>query len=169
MREFYFPKWLFGAHSIQIECKFAHSIQEYCPKTGLLTQKCAFYCNFNKVRTQFKLRIVLKRIRYTIVSTLSPLYMYVFVGFLPVFWFGISGRHIGEIWLPKLNSSFTWSNAKLYSIVLFPVYNGWMITRSTFLSWCRCNSLLLVRSQSPHRTTRWDNWICLWKKNPLKK
>ena len=28
MREFYFPKWLFGAHSIQILAKFVYSIQE---------------------------------------------------------------------------------------------------------------------------------------------
>ena len=64
IRAFNFPKWLFGAHSIQIKCKFAHSIQEYSPKTGLLTQKCVFYCNFNKVRIQFKLSSVLERIRY---------------------------------------------------------------------------------------------------------
>ena len=62
---FYFPKWLFGALSIQIKCKFAHSIQEYCQKTGLLTQKCVFYCNFNNVRIQFKPSSVLERIRYT--------------------------------------------------------------------------------------------------------
>ena len=28
------------------------------PKTGLLTRKCAFNCNFHMVRTQFKRRIV---------------------------------------------------------------------------------------------------------------
>ena len=69
MHEFYFPKWLFGVYSIQIYYKFAHSIQENCPKTGLLTQKCAFYCNFSKLSTQFKWRSVLKRIQYLIRRT----------------------------------------------------------------------------------------------------
>ena len=64
IRTFYFPKWLFGAHSIQILCKFAHCIRENGPKTGLLTKKCAFYWNFSKVRSQFKPSSVLKRIRY---------------------------------------------------------------------------------------------------------
>ena len=31
------------------EFKKAHSFQENCPKTGLLTRKCAFNCNFHKV------------------------------------------------------------------------------------------------------------------------
>ena len=48
MREIYFPKWLF---------------------TVLLTQKCAFYCNFSKLSTQFKWRSVLKRIQYLIRRT----------------------------------------------------------------------------------------------------
>ena len=34
------------------------------PKTGLLTRKCAFNCNFHMVRTQFKRRIVLEWIWY---------------------------------------------------------------------------------------------------------
>ena len=66
MCEFYFPKWLFGAHSIQILAKFAYSIQEICPKTGLLARKCAFNCKYSKVRSQFKCHIVLERIRYII-------------------------------------------------------------------------------------------------------
>ena len=48
MREIYFPKWLF---------------------TVLLTQKCAFYCNFSKLCTQFKWCSVLKRIQYLIRRT----------------------------------------------------------------------------------------------------
>ena len=34
------------------------------PKTGLLTRKCTFNCNFHMGRTQFKRRIVLERIQY---------------------------------------------------------------------------------------------------------
>ena len=64
IRAFYFPKWLFWAHSIWILSKFAYSIQENCPKRGLFTQKCALNSNFNKVRSQFKMRSVMTRIRY---------------------------------------------------------------------------------------------------------
>ena len=41
------------------------------PKTGLLTRKCALKCNFHMVRTQFKRRIVLERIRYTILKEIG--------------------------------------------------------------------------------------------------
>ena len=48
IRAFYFSKWLFGAHSIQNLCKFAHYIPENCPKSGLITQQW--------MRTQFKFK-----------------------------------------------------------------------------------------------------------------
>ena len=44
---FYFSFRFFGVHSIHI-----------FPKTGVVSQKCVFYCNFIKVRSQFKPRSV---------------------------------------------------------------------------------------------------------------